>query len=300
MINFKKLLCGLTLISSLFVVGCTSGTSASQETFVTLKINPEVGLVLGKDRLVKEVVELNEDAEIVLSDVDLTGKTIEDAAEEFSDAANAAGYIKDTNDITVTVDVQGDEESSKDIKEKVEKRVEKFFRNHGFFGKISEATLDEYLEQAKALNVSCGKMKLILKVLDLMPEKTLEEVKDLTTKELVELIHSALKEQNLGSKLNKEFKAEMDTLKEKYKEMFTLKETIKTLEAKLEDETLTEEEKTQITTELETARTSYKTMFDAFKLEVDALKAKYKALKPNRVNECKKDKEEKCNNHKGK
>ncbi len=92
----------------------------------------------------------------------------------------------------------------------------------------------------------------------------------------------------------------MDTLKEKYKEMFTLKETIKTLEAKLEDETLTEEEKTQITTELETARTSYKTMFDAFKLEVDALKAKYKALKPNRVNECKKDKEEKCNNHKGK
>ena len=73
-----------------------------------------------------------------------------------------------------------------------------------------------------------------------------------------------------------------------------------TLEAKLEDETLTEEEKTQITTELETARTSYKTMFDAFKLEVDALKAKYKALKPNRVNDCKKDKEEKCNNHKGK
>jgi len=74
-------------------------------SYVSVMINPHADFVV-KDGWVKAVIGVNEDAELLLSDIDLTEQPIEDAVEAFVEAALLAGFIdveSDDNEIIVEV-----------------------------------------------------------------------------------------------------------------------------------------------------------------------------------------------------
>lgn len=73
------------------------------DTYVALSINPSFGITATADGVVTEVTALNEDAVIVLYGVDLTGMTIEDAADKIVELSASLGYLKEGGKADFTV-----------------------------------------------------------------------------------------------------------------------------------------------------------------------------------------------------
>lgn len=133
--------------------------------FVTLQINPSMEIELDRDSRVIEIVALNEDARILLSNLDLEDKKIDEAFEEIIIEANKLGYvglenqfevsIRDANN-TVTLNV-------KEILANIQSTMEETLKNEGLTNNIIvvAVTNDQYAT-AKALGLSPSDyMKLI-------------------------------------------------------------------------------------------------------------------------------------------
>lgn len=274
--NIKKLLPLLLIAAmiSVFAVGCgmipNNSDIAEAKTYVSISINPEVEFTVDENGLVVSVNTLNSDAEILLSDIDLTGMTIEAATEKFVELATEAGYIdvdSETNNVTITV-IDENAETQETITNNMEERIYRFFDNNGIFGMVSKETLEAYAEQAAELNVSVGKMKMILRAIDLNPELTLEELAAMEMRDLVKLISKRHNQEKLGYTAREEFKTDLTALKAEFATMFALGEEIATLKEQLANFSGTEEEKA----ELEQTIAAKEDEHDALKVEFDARK----------------------------
>lgn len=300
--KIKSLFIGLfVLFIGLIFVGCTTEESTSK-TLVTLSINPEIGLFVDENNKVTDVIALNNDADILLEDVDVTGEDIEEATEVIVDESVEAGYIdSEDQDAEVRLDVESDDETQEtEIKEKVKKQINTYFLNKGIFGKVSTDTLDKYGTQAEELGLSRGKTKMILLALELNPELTIDDVKDLEVSELVKLCHESVKNNNFGHELNIKFKADREKLIEKYADMFAYETQIKETEEKLADTTLTDEEKEILEAQKTELLTKYNELFAQYKEELQLLKEEYKTQKQTLKEQWKNTKENKENNCKEK
>ena len=158
----KKLLC-LILVA---VFACTALASCNKFaeksaaegalTYIGLRINPEIEMVTNEEGVVVSANAVNEDGEVVLSTVELEGKTAEEAVVDFTETAVDLGYMDpDAGKDTVYVDVNGE---NTEVVEKVEKtlsdKLMKFFEKKGIAGKVSKEVLDTYLAAAEEWNVA--------------------------------------------------------------------------------------------------------------------------------------------------
>lgn len=283
----------LLLLIAVFGFACT--TANGSDTFMTLSINPEVGLFVDENKTITEVIALNNDADVLLDSTDIVGEDVETATEIIVSESVNAGFINiDTEGTEVVIDVQNeDEEKVKEIKEKITKSINEFFVNKGIFGKVSEDTLDKYAAAAEALGLSKGQTKMILLAFELNPELTIDDVKELSISELVKLCHKNAKEHNYGHELNVKFKADRIALKEKYAEMFTLSNEIAVIDEKLADPTLTEEEITALNSQKSKLEAKFDELKALYDEELKALRDAYKAEKESMKESLKKVKEEK-------
>ena len=146
-----------------------NSAAAGALTYISLRINPEIEMVADETGTVVSANAVNTDGEVVLSAVELEGKTVEDAAVAFTETAVDLGYM-DGKD-TVNVDVQSE---NAEVTAKVEKsladKVMKFFEKKGIAGKVSKEVLDTYLAKAEEWNVAPGHAKIIARVLEANPE----------------------------------------------------------------------------------------------------------------------------------
>ena len=94
------LLCLVVLTASL--IGCqgnegnnetASTASADELSYVSMRINPEIELVVDADNKVVAVNAINEDGETVLAELSLVGLTVEEAGEAFTAMATELGFI---------------------------------------------------------------------------------------------------------------------------------------------------------------------------------------------------------------
>ena len=188
--KISLLLVGVLGLSALVACGKKdSTTEAEATTYVSLRINPEIELLADEDRNVITANAINEDGEVVLSTIDLEGKSIEEAGEIFTETANELGYFtpdgeKDTVYVEVQSTIDGEEA---DLEEKLDKTIRDYFNNNGINGKVSPETLDKYADKAENWNISVGHTKLVMRVLDSHPELTDTDVLDLSVKELMNL-----------------------------------------------------------------------------------------------------------------
>lgn len=271
-------------------------------SYVTLRINPEIELVVDEAGQVVGTNAINEDGEVVLSQQDFVNMSVDAAAAAFTNVAVELGYIDiNTEDATVYTDIQGaNSELCAQFEAKMKDAINNYFNNNGIYGKVSPETLDKYAEEATEWGVSKGQAKMILRVLDLCPEMTAEELLELEPAELMDMIREAGQESERVSPCKKDdFKAAVAALKEEYASTFALKEEIEEIEDRLEeaeeaaetddddddddddDETeyapLTEEEKAQLEADLAAKKEQFKTEYAAFKEALKALKDEYKA-----------------------
>jgi len=233
--NILKISALVIVLALTFALAACNGIAAEAEelSYVSVKINPEIDMAVDDDNTVVAVYAANEDAEILLSDVDLTGMDAEDAIEEFVDMATEAGYIDEEsteNEVEIGVIC---EQNADQLRNRLKERVGKYFSNNGIFGHVTDATLSLYADQAAELGVSTGKMKIILKALDLNPDLDINELKDMPTNELIALCRDTIKGNGMNATLMNAFKSERTEILAKYPELHTLRLEIETLEAQL-------------------------------------------------------------------
>ena len=308
----KKLLC-LILVA---VFACTALASCNKFaeksaaegalTYIGLRINPEIEMVTDENGVVVSANAVNEDGEVVLSVVDLEGKTAEDAVVDFTETAVDLGYMDpEAGKDTVYVDVNGE---NTEVVEKVEKslsdKLMKFFEKNGIAGKVSKEVLDSYLAAAEEWNVAPGHAKMIARVLEANPELTYDELLDLTVRELIELLKTDKHEDKVAANLKDEYKDKIAAVKEKYAELFALREAIDDIEDDLEDareadeddddddDKLTEEEIAALEAELAEKKAALKALEEEYKAEIEAIKAEYKEFSKDAREECRKEAEE--------
>ena len=135
--------------------------------FVTLQINPSMEIELDRDSRVIETVALNEDARILLSNLDLENKKIDEAIEEIIIEANKLGYVGLENQFEVSVrDAHNYNTTTLNVTEilaNIQSTMETTLEKEGLTNNINVVivTNEEYAS-AKALGLSPSEyMKLI-------------------------------------------------------------------------------------------------------------------------------------------
>ena len=114
----KKGICIIILmLFSLFIfIGCNKENNETEKeqvlpeatTLMTIRVNPEIGVFMDLNKVVTEVMPLNEDGEIVLSGIDLIGMELNEATDKIIDEIINTGYIEVDEEADVYIDVQGD------------------------------------------------------------------------------------------------------------------------------------------------------------------------------------------------
>ncbi len=269
------------LCISLF--GCatttTSSTASAEElSYVSMRINPEIELVVDEDGEVVAVNAVNEDGETVLTQIDLIGMTVEAAGEAFTATATELGFL-DVNSENATVYVLADgenEELVEQIEKKIEDKIHEFFDKKGIFGRVSKEDLQEFDTLATEWNVSKHDAKMISRILELYPEMTVEEILELSFEERLQLIKDDTVKNGLTADMREAHKEAVEALKIEYAELFTIGERIRELKVSLKNQELSEDEKAAIQAELDGLKAQYETLKAQFEEALNALKAQWK------------------------
>ena len=270
-------------------------------TYVSLRINPEIELLADEDGNVVSANAVNEDGEVVLSTVDLEGKSIEEAGAIFTETANDLGYFtpdgeKDTVYIGVESTIDG---ADAELEEKLNKSIRDYFNNKGIHGKISPETLDKYADNATEWGISAGHVKLVMRVLDAHPEMTDAEVLELGVKGWMKLLKGNKGEEKIAVGLKADYRTDVEALKGEYARLFELRTEIEALEAQIEGE-LTDEEKSAIEAQIAEKEAELKPLQDEYKAKAGELKEAYKESSKEARKAYREEAEKRKNENKGK
>jgi archaellum component FlaC len=300
---FVRLITGAVALAMVFTVlsGCDafSGGQAEQDSYVSLSINPEVEFIVDENNTVTAVNCVNEDAEILLSETDLTGENISDAAETFVDLATDAGYIDvESTDNEVTVDVvSGDPEIENNIKDRIRQRINRFFENNGIFGRVSEETLATFGEEVDALDIPLGHKKMILRALQEDPTLDINTLKDMSVKDIIALFKDRIND-GLDSGLRQQFNEQKMQLQEQFRQevmlmhqqaiaeinaryanMFELEAQIGTLTEQIAGFEGTQEDLAALQNQLNSLTAEYNTLKAAYDAEIQAANEAFEQAK---------------------
>lgn len=285
--KFSKLFCTLIAFLVLFVgvAGCNSNTNedntptggeveapvVEELSYVSMRINPEIELVVDEEGIVVAVNAVNEDGETVLCQLELTGLTVEAAGEKFTEMSIELGFIDvDTEEAHVYLTINGENvEFITEIQEKVSKKINEVFDKLGVYGKACIEKLEE-IEELQAFadewEIDIHEAQMVLRISELYPEMAIEDIIALDFIEMMELIKDEKEHHGMPINLKDEYNAAVELLNEEFTQLFELKGELRELQFKLMDPTLTEEEKATLEAE-----------YALKKVEHDTLEALYKA-----------------------
>ena len=285
----------LTLLCLCFV-GCANeadmglpenGTTGEGLSYVSMRINPEVELVVDIKGAVVAANAINADGETVLAELVLVGMSAEEAGEAFTAAAIELGFIDvaaENASVYILADGENDQTVA-DLEEKMSDKINKLFDKKGIYGKATKEELADLEALAAEWGVSPKEARMVKRILDLYPEMTAEEILALSFKERVELIKDDCHKNGMTADIREEYKTEIEDLKAEYAEMFELAKRVEELEDMIEDAeedddddddedkiTLTEEELAALKAEYETAKARLMELRAEYKADVEELK----------------------------
>jgi hypothetical protein len=184
------------------IVGCvstgsTAGTFKASNSYIVVDINPSVEIVTDDNGLVVRVTALNEDAKVLLVDVDLTGKTLDEAVDTLMNLAKELGYIglEEENAILFSVETD-DQRTAQELIDFLKSKVERFKGKHQLRINclIEQLSKDPALiEEAETLDISVNKLALIKTAMEYDTTLTVEAGKDMSVKALLKIIIDARK-----------------------------------------------------------------------------------------------------------
>ncbi|MBQ9714515.1 MAG: hypothetical protein IJV83_04250 [Clostridia bacterium] len=274
--KIKKLFTTLMAVAigcSMFAA-CSKDDEAQSEAanYVSLRINPEIELLMDDGGTVITANAINDDGEVVLSMVELEGMSVESASVTFTETAEELGYF-DPEGENDTVYVGTD---NAELEEKVNKNIRDYFTNKGINGKVSQDTLDKYADKAAEWGISKGHTKIVMRVLDAYPEFTDEEILELKVKDWLNMLKVDKKDDKIAAGLKSEYSAAIKALRSEYAELFTLRAELEDLLAQLDEMDAKTEEAKALKTLISQQEDALKPLQKAFDEALAAIKAEYK------------------------
>ena len=139
------LLALLMLVPAFMLTSCASEAKAPEGTVtrITIDVNPSIELMVDDENKVVSATALNDDGSILIAGEAIVGMEAEDAVEYVVSLATETGYIVKGNvsadENEVKISVSGDSKYAKQLLEKAEEKIEKFFEKHDIEGKIEKA-----------------------------------------------------------------------------------------------------------------------------------------------------------------
>ena len=313
--KFKFILSFIAIFALVgIIVGCTTSAQA-EDSYVTLDINPSVELIVSPRDKVIYANPLNEDAEILLVDLDLIGMDLEDAIDLIIETSIELGYISADEDIETYVSVSAinaDAQVQERVQNKVKEHVNNAFQNKGLMGKAQDKGYQpEFIEEAESYGVTPGFLFLAKEAVELSDGLLLEDALLMTRDELIEIVKASREAmKDVAFELRDQFHQDRDALIALYVPQIEALETeIADVEAQIEaleegaDATELEATLADLNAQLEALQTEFHDEMTAvrevFHTQSEALREAFRQAKTqrrqqyqNKVNEFRQEMEE--------
>ncbi len=144
---------------------------------ISIDINPSVELGINSYNRVISTKGFNDDGEKLIECVDVKNMTYEDAVAEILQCDEADKYLSDDDIVVVTVDSDSDEKSDEMLQ-----NIEKCSNSQGNMYCYKNSA--DSVEEAHSNDVSFGKYNAYLELKKYAPDVTLDEIKDMTMREI--------------------------------------------------------------------------------------------------------------------
>jgi len=232
--KLSKVLSILFVLTGLVTLFACSSTLMASDAYVTIDINPSIELVVSPKEKVIYANALNEDAEILLSEVNVIGMDLKDAIDLIIEKAIELGFIdvaEEGVEISVSTIALGAAIRQR-IHQMIKDRINQAFEKRGMLGRaIDKEFVEEFLLEAEALGVAPGILMMAKSILILSDEYVLEDLLAMEADELMDILKSYREENHqIVMQLRENFIAERDLIRQKYQPQ------IQALEAQLEEE----------------------------------------------------------------
>ncbi len=165
-------------------------------SFVIIDINPSVELEVNAEDVVVDVIPLNGDADIIISDLDLTGLPVEEASEDIVGAAIETGYIDELseNNTIVVTSASDDEDARVALEEKIMTRLDSYLIEKKAYALLAVRGLDDELKaQADRYEIPYGRMLLISKAVTLDSTLNTEDLVSMSIQKIQREIKTQVK-----------------------------------------------------------------------------------------------------------
>ena len=157
------------------------------DSVVMLDVNPSISLTINAREEVIRANALNEEAQVVLGDMDLTGTDLNVAVNAIIGSMLQNGYLSDLqNSILVSVE-NADEQRSAQLQTEISNAISSSFGSSGVSASVLSQTVtetDELTQLAQTYGISVGKAALIQEVVAQDATLTVESLAPLSINEI--------------------------------------------------------------------------------------------------------------------
>lgn len=291
--SFKWILSFAIIFGAVFMLAsCATAVSAQDDTYLTIDINPSVELIVNKREKVIYANPLNEDAEVLLADIDLIGMDLDEAVDLIIQTAIELGYIDtEATETFVSVStISQNSEMGEKIRERAKAHINEAFSKRYMMGRAEDKGFTpEFLAEAEGYGVTPGFLFLAKAAVEVSDELLLEDALLMTVQELQAILQEAKAEmREVAHALREQFLTDRQALYDLYfPQLETLHQELETKEAELlalqeslaakEAELLeaAEENKSAIEAEIVTINAE----IEALNLEINSIKTDLEALR---------------------
>jgi len=282
----KLILSFIAVLSIVFIIVGCSGSVSAAEAYVTVDINPSIELVINNKEKVVYVNALNEDAEVLLVDLELVGLNVDDAMDLIIEHAIELGYIDtDAEETLVSVSTTSDTDLGAQIKERVMAAINNAFMTRAMMGKAQDKVFsEEFIAEAESLGVEPAFLFLAYNVTYVDDSITLDDALAMTQEELVTILQDARSEaKDIAQTYKQEFLAAREEIRNTYQpQIAALEEQITALEEQIAAAT---DDTTELEAQLATLEADLQTLKDELGAEMNALRTEYQAKTADLVSE---------------
>ena len=168
-------------------------TNYAVASVVALDVNPSIEIKVNEKEVVLDVEAKNEDAEIVIGEMDFKGNNLDVTVNALIGSMLRNGYINElANSILISVDSKNTDKAVV-IQEKLTEEVTTLLKTDTFEGSVMSQNIssnNELQELANKYNITVGKVQLINKIIEKKPQYTFDELVPLSINELNLLLNS--------------------------------------------------------------------------------------------------------------
>lgn len=184
----------MSLAAALILVfGLWQFNYGSPDTYVYLDVNPSVEIITNKRDEVINILAYNSDGGLLIDDIDFKGRDVVLVTEEIIMNMVDSGYIKSSDDYLLLSVYNKNDEKQKSQQERLNTSIHNFMGKEEFVPIVllqnleKTSTIESF---ASEYGISLSKMTFIRNMIILNPELEVEELVELSLKELINVSQS--------------------------------------------------------------------------------------------------------------